>query len=155
MPVATIDPTHFERETLESAPPDGFVMVRPLPYGLKLQRRQKATRMFMEANPNRGKQAEDEAQRFELETLNEWATLFDFKYCIGEHNLTDVNGNALDLGSPLTLRSLNPRIGDELEAICRRYNGDEDTTEEDFTMPPPSSLQSEEITSPDLETVEV
>lgn len=134
MPNATIDPSHFEREdlkTLEGA----FVMVRPLPYGLKLKRRDKATKMYMEAPTNVGRnknETEEEAQRFELETLNEWSTLYDFKYCIGEHNLEDVNGAQLDLGSPMTLQILDPRIGTELETILARLNQDE--TEEDAEL---------------------
>lgn len=128
MPVATVDPTHYEREelkTLEGA----FITVRPLPYGMKLKRRDKATKMYMEAPTSKGKnksQADEEVGRFELETLNEWATLYDFKYCIGEHNLTDINKVQLDLGSPMTLQILDPRVGSEIERIVNSYNEDED-----------------------------
>lgn len=128
MPVATVDPTHYEREelkTLEGA----FIMVRPLPYGMKLKRRDKATKMYMEAPTGKGKnksQADEEVGRFELETLNEWATLYDFKYCIGEHNLTDINDVQLDLGSPMTLQILDPRVGSEIERIVSSFNEDDD-----------------------------
>lgn len=150
MPNATIDPSHFEREelkTLEGA----FVMVRPLPYGLKLKRRDKATKMYMEAPTNAGRSrndTEEEAQRFELETLNEWSTLYDFKYCIGEHNLTDVNDAPLDLGSPMTLQILDPRIGTELETILAKLNQDEIEEElQDFIKRRTSVTPEEPITS--------
>lgn len=136
MPNATIDPSHFEREdlkTLEGA----FIMVRPLPFGLKLKRRDKATKMYMEAPGNQGRkrgEVESEANRFELETMNEWAMLHDLAYCIGEHNLEDVNGAKLDLGSPMTLQILDPRVGSEIEAILGKLNEDEtEESLEDFT----------------------
>lgn len=137
MPNATIDPTQFERVELKSLE-GAYVNVRPLPYGLKLKRRDKATKMYMEAPGNQGRkkgEVEAEANRFELETMNEWATLHDFKYCIGEHNLTDVNDAELDLGSPMTLGILDPRVGSEIEAILAKINADDDEESlEDFTL---------------------
>lgn len=129
MPNATVNPNHFEREELTSLD-EAYIMVRPLPYGMKLQRRDKATRMYMEANPGKKKKdAENEVQRFELETMNEWATLFDFSYCIGEHNLEDAKGALLDFTSPMTLKILDPKVGSELERILGKYN-EEDSEEE-------------------------
>lgn len=154
MPNATVDPSHYERRELTSLPgtdteEGGYVMVRPLPYGMKLQRRDKATRMYMEASPGTGKKAaQDATQKFELETMNEWATLFDMKYCIGEHNLTDVKGVPLDLGSPMTLQILDPKVGSEIERILTDLNEEEDEQSlEDFmkqhtlsTVEEPSTL---------------
>lgn len=149
MPNATIDPSHFDREelkTLEGA----YIMVRPLPYGLKLKRRDKATKMYMEAPTNRGRKTqdvEDEAQRFELETLNEWSTLYDFKYCIGEHNLEDVNGVVLDMGSPMTLQILDPRVGSEIEQILAKLNADDDEESLEDFIKQHTSASPEEATT--------
>lgn len=118
MPVGVVDPTHFERVELKSAPPDGYAMVRPLPYGLKLERRDKATKMSMEAaSGKKGKQSQDDTQKIELETLSSWSTAYDFSHCIGEHNITDANGNVLDLGNPMVLKLLNPKIGTDRKSV--------------------------------------
>jgi len=136
MPVVTLDAAQYERRELKSAPADpnvpgdepGYIMVRPLPFGMKLERRDKATRMGMEVTSGR-----DASQQFNLETMNEWAVAFDFKYCIGEHNLTDPNGAVLDFGNPMTLKMLNPKVGSEIEAIINSMNEDEsEESLEDF-----------------------
>lgn len=152
MPVGVVDPNSYERVELKSAPPDGYVMVRPLPYGLKLERRDKATKMSMEAASGKGKkQSQDDTQKIELETLSSWSTAYDFSHCIGEHNITDANGNVLELGNPMVLKLLNPKIGSELEKILSELNDDEDEESmEDFTKrltsssPIPTGIESEE-----------
>jgi hypothetical protein len=156
MPNATVDPNKFERVELKTLA-EAFIEVRPLPYGMKLQRRDKATKMYMEANPGKRKQeAEGDVQRFELETMNEWATLFDFAYCIGDHNLEDVNGVKLDLGSPMTLKILNPKVGSEIESIISSLNDEESEEDiEDFIKRHTLPTVVEPNTSPDLEPVEV
>lgn len=140
MPVATIDPSVYERydlKTLKADPnkagdEDGYVMLRPLPFGMKLERRDKATKMSMEAQTGRSR-GEDQPQKFELETLSKWSRAYDFKHCIGEHNLTDVNGNKLDFGNPLTLGLLAPKVGSELESLVDALNEDEsEESLEDF-----------------------
>ena len=148
MPVGTIDPSAYERKDLKSLQ-GAYIMVRPLPYGKKLERRDKATRMFMESEVKSGKsqrQVETEMQRFELETLNKWARVFDFSYCIGDHNITDVNGQNLDFSSPMTYNTLAPRIGDEIEEILDSINNAEDDGDEDTFTPLPLSSSGDEGT---------
>jgi len=144
MPVATVDPEHYEKEdlkTLEGA----YIMVRSLPYGMKLTRRDKATKMAMEIQG--GKRGKDQTQKFDLETMNEWAQWYDFSYCIGDHNLTDAKGVNLDFTSQMTLKILNPKVGSEIEAIVNRYNEDEDEEKlEDFIERHTSSLPEETST---------
>jgi hypothetical protein len=141
MPVAIVDPNEYEHRDLKSLE-GAYIKVRPLPYGKKLERRDKATRMFMESEVASGKsrqQIEKETNRFELETLNKWARVFDFRYCIGEHNLTDHNGVALDLSSELVIQALHPKVGGEIENILDEINNeDEEVDEETF----PQSLVS-------------
>jgi hypothetical protein len=137
MPVGTIDPSEVTRRELKSLE-GAWVDVRPLPYGMVLQRRDKASKMYMEANPQKSKkQAVAEMARFEIETMNEWATLFDYKYCIVDHNITDSQENKLDLGSPLVLKQLNPKLGTELDLIISELNDLEE--DEDFTKLPSGS----------------
>lgn len=158
MPNATVDPTHFEREELKSLE-GAFIMVRPLPFGLKLKRRDRATKMYMEAPANRGRskqQLEDDVNRFELEQMNEWATLHDFAYCIGDHNLEDINGAKLDMSSPMTLQILNPRVGSEIEAILSKLNEDESEEElEDFIKQHTASTQGTSTEPPAKEVAGV
>jgi hypothetical protein len=66
----------------------------------------------------------------EFETANEWAVQFDFAYCIVDHNLTDTKEQKLDFSNPMTFKSLNPRIGTEIEYAIADLNELED--EEDF-----------------------
>jgi hypothetical protein len=158
MPVVTVNPNHYEREELKTAPADpniegdeqGFIMVRPLPYGMKLSRRDKASKMSMEvaARRGRGKRAEEEQQKLDLETLSEAANAFDFAYCIGDHNLLDAQGNKLDFSNPMSLKLLDPKVGSEIENILTKYNEDEDEESlEDFTKRVTSSTQEEDTTS--------
>jgi hypothetical protein len=151
MPNATVDPNQFTRFDLKSAPPDGFVMLRPLPYGMKLTRRDKASKMKMQTEAGRGRRQSSE---IELETLNEWAIAHDFAYCIGEHNLTDSNQVPLDFTQPFTLKTLNPKIGSEIEKYIDELNEDEDEeTLEDFIKRQDGS-SSEEATSSSTDSLE-
>lgn len=134
MPVGTIDPNEYQRFELKSLPPDGFIMLRPLPYGMKLTRRDKAAKLVMRSEaPQRGARGRMSGAgdgmnevKSELETANEWSTLFDFRYCIGDHNITDVNGEKLDFSNAMTLKTLHPRLGSEIEELIYALNEDED-----------------------------
>jgi hypothetical protein len=152
MPVGTIDPNKYERyelKTLKADPSvpedeDGFVMLRPLPFGLKLERRDKATKMSMEAATGRGRKGDD-TQKFELETLSKWSRAYDFKHCIGDHNITDVNTVKLDFGNPMTLQLLDPKVGSELEKLIDDLNEDEsEESLEDFIERSTSQSQATE-----------
>lgn len=151
MPVATVDPNEYQRFDLKSAPPDGFVMARALPFGMKQERRDKAMQMTMEQRTekrgkNRRRVVEDDVQTINLKTLSEWSTQFDFAYCIGEHNLTDQNGHPLDFTNPMTFKILNPKIGSEIEQILLELNEDEDEESlEDFIKLSTSSSETETI----------
>lgn len=150
MPDVTIDVSHYERYELKTAPPDGFVMLRALPYGMKLTRRDKATRMMMkqEEAGGRGRRRSNEPMNIELETLNEWANSYDFAYCIGDHNLTDKNGTLLDFTNPMTLKILNPKVGSEIEKYIGELNEDEDEESlEDFMQRHTSSSETKQPSS--------
>lgn len=144
MPVATIDPEKYERYDLKTLP-EGYVMLRPLPFGMKLERRDKATKMSMEAATGRQSRGQDNTQKFELETLSKWSRAYDFKHCIGEHNLQSPDGNLLDFSNPMTLSLLDPKVGSELESLIDSLNEDEsEESLEDFTK---------RVTSPSPEEV--
>jgi len=148
MPIATVDPSEYQRYELTSAPPDGFITLRPLPFGMKLARRDKATKMMMRAaTPGRGakgrlSQSSRDETEIEFITANEWAIAYDFKYCIGDHNLTDAKGNKLDFGNAMVMKSLNPLIGSEIEELVNKLNeGEDEESIEDFLMRRTDSLE--------------
>jgi hypothetical protein len=133
MPVVSVNPTEYQRVELKTAPPDGYVMLRPLPYGMKLSRRSKATKMMMRSQPATSrKQAQQQESVFELESMDEWAVAHDFAYCIGEHNLESAPGKLIDFSTNaiMALKLLDPRVGSEIEQAIDSLNNDED--EESF-----------------------
>jgi hypothetical protein len=136
MPRVTVNPESYERFDLETAPPDGFVMLRPLPYGQKLSRRSKATKMMMRSSAPTGRSRRNQQPQdsvFELESMDEWAVAHDFAYCIGEHNLQDANENLLDFTKPMALKMLDPKVGSEIERLIDELNNEEgEETLEDF-----------------------
>lgn len=158
MPVATVT-NEALRYDLKSLPPangeeGGYIMARPLPYGMKLARRDKATRMRMEQEMPTGNRAqrraaakEQQTQKIELDMQSEWAAQHDFAYCIVEHNLTDVNGTLLDFTKPMAFKSLNPKVGEEIERILSDINDEEDDEEtlETFTKLSSSSSTEEKM----------
>lgn len=138
MPDVTVDPNEYERYELKTAPPDGYVMLRPLPFGKKLTRRDKATKLQMRVQGDGRGRMRDSEQSISLDTLNEWATAYDYVYCVGDHNLTDKNGVSLDFNNPksinMVLGMLNPKVGSEIERLIGELNEEEEEeTVEDFT----------------------
>lgn len=157
MPIVTVDPTHYDRFELKSAPADpndpndepGYVMLRPLPFGMKLSRSDKALRMSMQRGPQDRKSKGDEP-RIDLETANEWTTHFDFAYCIGDHNLTDNRKVKVDFTKPMSVKLLDPKVGSEIESLIDKLNEDEDTeSAEDLVR---RSIGSYEVESTTLDT---
>jgi hypothetical protein len=136
MPVVTVDPNEYERFELKSAPPDGYIMVRPLPYGMRLTMRDKAFKQRMvQQIPKKGKRVEQQDEiPVELLSDNVWATNFELGYCIGDHNLQTRDEQLIDFSKPFALQLLNPKVGAEIEKIMLDVNADEeDESIEDFT----------------------
>lgn len=141
MPVATIDPSHYEKYELKTLPAKdeeegGFVMLRPLPYGMLLERQDKTMRMSMKGvrPQDRKRKGEDmEMPDVDLKTLNQVASEYDFANCIGDHNLTSKNGEKLDFGNPLTFKVLDPRVATEIQSYIDDLNTPEgEESAEDF-----------------------
>lgn len=144
MPIVTVDPNEYQRFELKSAPADsndpndeqGYVMLRPLPYGMKLSRRSKATKMMMRSQPAQSrKQASQQESVFEVESMDEWAVAFDFQYCIGDHNLKARDNQLIDFAknTHMKIKMLDPRVGSEIEQLIDTLNNAEDEESiEDF-----------------------
>lgn len=150
MPNATISTEYSDPIPLKSLD-DAWITVRPLPYGKKMERRDKASKMYMEWSASEGKQVSaDELSRVSIEFLNKWSAIFDMTYCIGDHNLEDSSGKKLDLSSPMALDILHPRVGTEIETILAKLNGDEDEGElsDFFSQQSTVSEESSHLTTP-------
>src|SRR3954453_6356606 len=114
MPKATAS-AETERHDLKTCP-EGFIEARRLTFGEKLQRRAMVSKMKIETGDKR----KDFAG--EMQLMNEAATHFDFTHCIVDHNLEDADGRKLDLGSPFDIKSLDPRIGEEISNVLDSMN---------------------------------
>lgn len=159
-PVVTVDPNDFERFLLKSAlkdphdpnDEDGYVYLRPLPYGMKITRSDRALRMSMRQTGPQDHKKKNEGSTIDLETAREWTTQYDFGYCIGDHNLTDKNKVKIDFKSPMAVKLLNPRVGTEIEMLIDKLNEDEDTDAEDLVRRAISSSDDHNTQKMDLST---
>lgn len=140
MPNATVntEATRYDLKSLEG----GFVMLRALPFGQMLERREKASRMSMDQQQGKKKGA---SQRINFDLMQRWARSFEFKECIVDHNLEDGAGNKLNFALANTLDILDPRIGSEIEKYIDELNQEEDDEDlEDFLKQstPPSEIET-------------
>jgi hypothetical protein len=142
MPKVTIDPNDYTRFDLKSAPPDGYVMLRPLSYGMKLTRRTKSSRMMMEAGTT----------QMTLETLEEWTTQFDFKNCIGDHNLQNADESLIDFGNAVGWKLLDPRVGSEIERHINSLNEEDDEAMLDDFLKRSGSSSTEDTNTPQTDS---
>lgn len=146
MPIAAVDPQKYERHELTSLE-GAYVMLRPLPYGKKVERRAKSSKMSMRQDGPQDRQPKGgNAPVLELQQLEDWTTQFDFAYCIGEHNLQNLDGSPINFSTTLGWAMLDPRVGSEIEEILFKLNeGEDQETLEDFTKRA-TPLPSEEAT---------
>jgi hypothetical protein len=122
MPRATnvVEPEKFDLKTLSG----GWVLLRRLTYGQKLERKAMSSVASAEtAGRSRN-------MKLTMAMINEQATLYDFQRCIVDHNLEDDNGVKLNLGDMAIIKSLDPRIGDEVEQLMNKINNFEEDDEE-------------------------
>lgn len=132
MPRATIrtEAQHIELKSLEG----GWIELRQLPYYDMLVRRDRGGKLFFDA---------EQEGRVEIATLQAWARAYEFEHCILDHNLEDENGNKLDFSNELTLKTLDPRVGQEIEdAIDKLHNTEDDV--KGFPSPASTSLEDNE-----------
>jgi hypothetical protein len=143
-----------KRYDLKTAPPDGYVELRRLPYDEILVRREMATRLSMEQAPQRSRRnarqdrqkpaTEAERSKLGIELVQVKTREFEFKSCIVDHNLL-VDGVKVDFSRPsIAFKIVPPEILQEIELILSELNLETDEDElEDFT-PRALSLSSTE-----------
>jgi hypothetical protein len=97
----------------------GFVLIKQLPYHEMLVRRDRAARYSLDQ--------QREGNRVDIEMLQAMAREYEFAHCIADHNLEDEHGKKLNFQNPMTLKILDPRVGEEIEeAIDKLHNREED-----------------------------
>jgi len=133
MPDVSYDnkPVKYE---LRTAPPDGYVMLRRLPFDEILKRREMGTRLSMEQESGkRSRRAKDEKQRIDIEMAQTITREYEFANCIVDHNL-EVNGQPVDFTKPKqAFRLVDPLVLQEIEEYLSDLNGEFDEEElEDF-----------------------
>lgn len=122
MPRATIG-TDTVRKDLKSLP-EGYVILRAMPYGDWLQRQQIMLRMEIEAARGNGAGKKRDFKG-SMSMSNKEVTLFEFQRCIVEHNLENDNGELLDFKNPTSIHILNPKVGNEIgDYINELHNAD-------------------------------
>lgn len=123
MPKAVANNQDTVRKELKSLP-EGYVVLRRLSYGEKLERREMVSGMKVRGG---GKSKDFEG---ELKMVNERATLFDFQRCIVEHNLEkDDDGTLLDFQKIQDIKLLDPRVGEEIDGLLSELNNFEEDEE--------------------------
>jgi hypothetical protein len=124
MPKAISNNQDTERHDLKSLP-EGYVVLRRLTYGEKVQRRAMVSGLKIRGMGSGKKDFEGE-----MNMVNEQATLFDFQRCIVEHNLEkDDNGTLLNFANIPDIRMLDPRVGEEIDSLLDKLNNFEDDEE--------------------------
>lgn len=123
VPRATVTQT-TQRFDLKSCQ-DGFVVIRRMTYGEKLNRQDDMMNMQTTADPK------DKEMRIQI--LAKKVALQDFANLVVEHNLTDENDMPLNFKNPAHVNLLDPRIGDEIGRYIDQINNfEEDEATKNF-----------------------
>lgn len=123
MPKATVS-TAVEHRDLKSIE-GGWVELKRMSYGQKLERAQLATDMEIEMT--RG----SKTQKASVDIMQQAVAIFDFKNCVVDHNLfeDDEETIKLDLSTKAGLSKLDPRAGDEIGKYIDELNNFEEDDE--------------------------
>lgn len=109
MPRATVDISKTRRFDLKTLP-EGYVVIHKMSYGQYLQRQEMAMQMQMTSD-NKGTK---DGLSMDIKSAQLEVTIFDFKTCIAEHNLTDENDKQLDFNQSYVITILDPQVGQEI-----------------------------------------
>lgn len=122
MPRATVS-KQSQRFELKSAPPDGFVELRPMSYGELLTRRDIGAKLSIEG-------ARRKDAKISIDTIQTEVSWYEFRTTIVDHNLEDDTGRKLDFTSRADFLNLDPRVAQEIEQLISEMNGLQEDEEE-------------------------
>lgn len=119
MPRATVavSTVKFDLKTL----PEGYVVIRRMTFGEKLERQDEMMRMSASTDPQN--------RQLEMNLMVKKAALKDFSILVVEHNLTDADDRPLNFKEAKDVTNLDPRIGDEISQLIDSINAFEETEE--------------------------
>lgn len=130
MVLAVANTQDTTRKDLKSLP-GGFVVIRRLTWGEKIQRRAMVSGMKIKGG-QKGNDFEGE-----MNMVNEAAMFFDFQRCVVEHNLEKpVLGEPkedgtqpsvpLDFQNKNDIKMLDPKVGEEIDGLLSELNNFEE-----------------------------
>lgn len=121
MPVAVVneEPVRYDLKSC----PEGYVLIKRMSYGEKLERRKWTSKM--EVLAERG----SNSAKSTIELFKEEQELYDFAHCIAEHNLTDADGRPLLFSNPMDVKRLAGRIAEEIGTYIDKENNFEEDAE--------------------------
>lgn len=119
MVVATIT-NQTERFELKSLP-GGYVVIRQMSYGEKLNRQTQMTSYQMLMSGGKGADT-----KMDIEMHMEKVAKWEFSNLITEHNLTDEAEKALNFKNVADVDRLNPVVGEEIQVYINQLNAFED-----------------------------
>lgn len=114
MPRATVA-SQAEKFELKSLP-DGYVVIRRMTYGEKLNRTDGMMNM----------RTTSEDKEMQINLMSKRVAFQDFANLIMDHNLTDENDRALNFKSAADVERLDPVVGDEIGQLIDSINSFED-----------------------------
>lgn len=124
MPRATVDINDTKRIDLKTLPGEGdeqgYVVLRRLSYGQKVQRQQ----MSMEISMQQAERGSE--NQMQLKMQQERLAVFDFANCVVDHNLEDHSGRKLNFKAPHDVFLLDPRVGEEIAVEMDKMNNYEE-----------------------------
>jgi hypothetical protein len=101
----------------------GWVKIRRLTYGEKMNRRSINSKMVVKSG--KGKRDAETV----IDAFNEKTELFDFANCIVDHNLTDSKGVKLDFRREEHVRALASHVAEEIQTYMDELNNFEQDDE--------------------------
>lgn len=119
MPRATVNLESEGKVDLKTLP-EGWVVLRRMSYGAKLNRMRYVGKMSVEMRKGA------KSTRGELDLMQKTATVYDFQQCLVDHNLEDEDGRKLNLHAEADINRLDPRIGEEISQLIDELNNFEE-----------------------------
>jgi hypothetical protein len=120
MPRAVADLQATEKHDLKTCP-GGYVVLRRMSYGQKLQRQTMATEASV--------RGEGKKQEMSLQMMQQRVTAYEFAHCIADHNLDDERDQKLNFTNEVDVFRLDPRTGEEIAELISSMNNFEDSDE--------------------------
>lgn len=117
-----------KRYELKTCPPDGFVVIKRMTHGQKLQRADLSSKLSIDASSKKN-------AKTEIDLMQRAATLWEFANLIAEHNLEDVDGRTLNFKDVRDVEKIDGRIAEEIAthlSDLNNYEDDEDDPESEL-----------------------